>query len=156
MPDGVAQSTKSAFRQVVSVSTDVAASPERIWSLLTTAEDFPRWNSTVTSIEGPIAQGSKLRIRVPISPRTFTPSVAELEPGRRMVWRDGMPPMFQGVRVFELSQQAGGRTRFSMTETFSGVMMPMIGRTLPDFVPVFERYAADLKAEAERESAEVA
>jgi hypothetical protein len=29
-------------------------------------------------------------------------------------------------------------------------MLPLIARTLPDFKPVFESYAADLKREAER------
>lgn len=145
-----ATSTSSAFRRTVTVTVDVAAGAERVWQLLTDADGFPRWNSTVTEIVGPIAKGTKLAIRVPISKRTFTPTVAELEPPRRMVWRDGAKPMFQGVRTFELAPQSDGSTRFTMTETFSGVMMPLIGRTLPDFVPVFDRYAADLKAEAER------
>lgn len=145
-----ATSTSSAFRRSVTVTTDVAASAERIWQLLTDADGFGRWNSTVTEITGPIAKGTKLAIRVPISKRTFTPTVVEFEPPRRMVWRDGAKPMFQGVRTYELAPQGDGRTRFTMTETFTGVMLPLIGRTLPDFAPVFDRYAADLKAEAER------
>jgi hypothetical protein len=36
-----------------------------------------------------------------------------------------------------------------MSEVFSGLMLPMIGSRLPDFGPIFERYAADLKKEAE-------
>ena len=41
-------------------------------------------------------------------------------------------------------------TRFQMTEVFSGIMLPLIARKLPDFGPIFERYAADLKAESEK------
>jgi hypothetical protein len=37
-----------------------------------------------------------------------------------------------------------------MSETFSGLMLPMIAKRLPDFGPIFERYTADLKAEAEK------
>ena len=33
-------------------------------------------------------------------------------------------------------------------------MLAMIGRSLPDFVPVFDVYAADLRAAAERAGAE--
>jgi hypothetical protein len=40
--------------------------------------------------------------------------------------------------------------RFEMTETFSGLMLPMIASRLPDFGPIFERYAADLRAGAEK------
>ena len=36
-----------------------------------------------------------------------------------------------------------------MTEVFTGLMLPMIAGSLPDFVPVFETYATDLKNAAE-------
>jgi hypothetical protein len=37
-----------------------------------------------------------------------------------------------------------------MTEVFAGVMLPMIRGSLPDFGPIFEKYADDLRCEAER------
>jgi hypothetical protein len=37
-----------------------------------------------------------------------------------------------------------------MEERFSGLMLPLVKRSLPDFEPIFERYADDLKKEAER------
>ena len=72
-----------------------------------------------------------------------------VEPGRSMTWRDGMAPMFKGVRVFTLTPNADGSTEFSMKEEFSGLMLPMIKGSLPDFAPVFEAYAEDLKRAAE-------
>jgi hypothetical protein len=36
-----------------------------------------------------------------------------------------------------------------MTEVFSGAMLPMIRRSLPDFGPPFEAFARDLKRAAE-------
>ncbi len=36
-----------------------------------------------------------------------------------------------------------------MKEQFSGLMLPMIKGSLPDFAPVFERYAEDLRRAAE-------
>ena len=90
------------------VSIDIDAPPERIWELLTNAADFPRWNSTVTRITGKIDAGEKLALEVPAAPgRTFKPKVTELEPARRMVWSDGMAPMFKGVRTFTLDPQRG-------------------------------------------------
>ena len=35
-------------------------------------------------------------------------------------------------------------------ERFSGLALPLVKGSLPDFGPVFERYASDLKLEAER------
>ncbi len=87
---------------------------------------------------------------MPTAPtRTFKPRVTAFEPGRSMVWSDGMAPMFKGVRTYTLTPKGDGTTDFTMTEVFSGAMLPMIKGSLPDFAPVFEKYAADLKREAE-------
>ena len=145
-----AEKKEATFRMSCEVSCTIAADPERIWELLTNAADFPRWNSTVTSLEGTIALGEKLALRVPAAPkRTFTPRVTKLEPRAAMVWSDGFAPLFEGVRTFTLTPQADGSTRFSMCEVFAGVMLPMIKGSLPDFGPSFEAYAADLKRAAE-------
>jgi hypothetical protein len=147
----VASKTTGTFRMSCAVHCTIQASAERLWALLTDAPGFPRWNSTVTSIEGVIAPGASLKLKVPTAPdRVFKPKVTEFEPGRRMVWSDGMAPMFKGVRTFTLTPGQDGATDFSMTEEFSGVMLPMIKGSLPDFGPAFEAYAADLKREAER------
>lgn len=147
--DSISQKKASTFRMECRVSIRIHAPREKIWALLTNAAEFPRWNSTVTSIKGTIAQGQKLELRVPISDRTFSPKVTELVPATRMVWSDGMAPMFKGERTFTLTPRADGATDFEMVEIFSGVMLPMIKGSLPDFGPVFERYALDLKKEAE-------
>jgi hypothetical protein len=145
-----ATQSASTFRSECTIRCNIAASPAAIWALLTDAKGFPRWNSTVTSIEGDIALGNKLALRVPVSERTFTPKVVELLPEQRMVWADGMAPMFKGTRTFTLEVRSDGTTEFVMTEVFTGLMLPMIKGSLPDFGPIFERYARDLKVEAER------
>jgi hypothetical protein len=147
----IAQKTESTFRQDCSVRCAIHATPARIWSLLTDASRFPAWNSTVTSLEGTIALGEKLALKVPLDPkRTFTPRVTKLEPERAMEWSDGFAPMFKGVRTFTLEAKAGGVTEFAMTEVFSGAMLPMIKKSLPDFGPAFETFARDLKRAAEK------
>jgi len=145
-----AQKTESAFRLEYTVSATIAAPAAAIWSRLTDAKSFPSWNTTVKSIEGSIAKGEKLAIKVPISDRTFTPTVVDLEPEKRMVWADGFAPMFRGVRTYTLAPGANGATEFTMHEVFSGMMLPMIKGSLPDFRPVFDQYVADLKRAAEK------
>lgn len=149
--NGRTRRSKSAFRLEYTVAIDIRATPQRIWALLTNAADFPRWNSTVERIDGEIRQGQRLALRVPAAPgRVFKPAVRELVPNERMVWADGMPPMFTGVRTFTLTPK-GSVTEFRMTEVFRGLMLPMIAGSLPDFTPVFERYAQDLQREAEKD-----
>jgi len=145
-----ATKTGSTFRMDCAIQTTIHASPDKIWALLTNAAGFPSWNSTVTSIEGQIAEGQTLKLKVPTAKdRVFKPKVSRVEANRSMIWSDGMAPMFKGVRTFTLTPNADGTTEFSMKEEFTGIMLPMIKGSLPDFVPVFEAYAADLKRAAE-------
>jgi hypothetical protein len=148
--NGIATTTRSTFRRSTAIVQRIAAKPEIVWSLLTNADDFPRWNSTVTSIVGPIGKGQKLAIRVKLdAKRVFKPKVVDFEPHSRMTWVDGMAPFFKGVRTFALTANADGTTTFSMDETLGGLMFPMAAGSIPDFKPAFEQYVADLKKEAE-------
>jgi len=148
MTEAQASKSASTFRQQCSVSIEIAAPIAKVWALLSDVNALVRWNSTISSLAGEIAVGSKLALRVPTSPRTFTPRVTELNPPQRMVWSDGFAPMFRGVRTFTLSESPSG-TRFEMREEFSGLMLPMIRGSLPDFGPTFEQWARDLKSAAE-------
>ena len=78
--------------------------------------------------------------------------MTELQPGARMVWSDGTAPMFKGVRTFTLAPSSTGGTLFAMNEELSGMMVPLVTGSLPDFGPIFETYVRDLKREAERSS----
>jgi hypothetical protein len=132
-------------------SAVVDAPADRIWSLLTDAAAYPSWNPTVLGIEGRIALGEKLKVRSSANPsRAFPVKVITLAAPERMVWSGGMPlGLFKGVRTFTLTPD-GAATRFSMREEYTGPMLPLIGRSMPDLQPSFDEFAAAVKAAAER------
>ena len=146
------ETARSTFAMACTVTTEIAAPVERVWALLIDAGGMTRWNSTLTSIEGPIELGGTVVMQVPEAPgMSFKPKVVRFEANREMEWRQGTSRMFLGVRTYTVSAAPGSSTtRFEMTERFSGLLLPMIGRRLPEFGPIFHRYATDLKAEAER------
>jgi hypothetical protein len=129
----------------------VDAPPERIWALLTDAAAYPSWNPAVVALEGRIAPGERLAVTSSANPsRAFPVRVATLEPPRRMVWAGGMPlGLFRGVRTFSLEPE-DGRTRFRMREDYSGPLLPLIGRSMPDMQPSFDQFAAAVKERAEQ------
>jgi len=148
--NGRASKTKSAFRMEYSAGINIKAGPERVWELMTNAADFPRWNSTVKSIEGRIASGQTIKLIASISPtRTFNLKIIEFIPEKMMVWSDGNA-MFKGVRTYTTTPKADGSTDFTMSEVYTGLMLPMIAGSLPDFRLTFEQYLSDLKKEAEK------
>ncbi|MBK7390572.1 MAG: hypothetical protein IPI23_16310 [Bacteroidetes bacterium] len=57
--NGKAVTTKKPSAGETAVSIDIKADRSIIWALLTNANDFPRWNSSVISIDGLIAPGEK-------------------------------------------------------------------------------------------------
>ena len=103
----------------------------------------------MVSVDGQIAEGQTIRLVAHSAPdRVFKLKISDVVAGESMTWSDGFAPMFRGVRTYRLTEHDGG-VRFEMTEVLSGLMLPMIVGSLPDFGPVFEAYAADLKAAAE-------
>jgi hypothetical protein len=144
---------KSTFSLQYHVTTNIQADAETIWPYLVNAGDYPNWNSTVDRVEGNIEQGNKIKVFAKISPdRAFPVKVAVLDRPRKMVWEGGMPlGLFKGVRTFLLRPEADGSTTVSMTEDFTGPMVPLISGSMPDLRPAFEGFAADLKRVAEEQ-----
>lgn len=132
-------------------SISIRARPETIWRLLTTAEGYPGWTSTVARIDGRIAEGETITVHAPGGGQAFPVKVTELSPYSQMVWQGGMPlGLFTGTRRFTLTPAADGSVEFDMREAFTGLLSPLIGRAIPDLQPNFDAFAADLKASAER------
>jgi hypothetical protein len=133
-------------------SSTIAAAPEAIWAILTDGGAYADWDSGVQRVEGTIAPGEKLKVVSEANPgRAFPVKVTEFQPGRSMTWSGGMPlGLFKGVRMFALVPEDGGGTRFTMREEYSGPMLPLIWRSMPDLQPSFDKFAAGLKARAER------
>ncbi|MFN7918841.1 MAG: SRPBCC domain-containing protein [Bryobacteraceae bacterium] len=129
----------------------IRATPDTIWRILTDASSYPRWNPTVKKIDGRIAAGEKIALEA--NGRTFKLKVSEFEPSKKMIWEGGMPlGLFKGTRTYTLTPQADGSVEFFMREEFSGLMSPLIEKSLPDLQPQFEQFAASLKQHAENQT----
>lgn len=145
--------THHTFSMSCRVVARINASPASIWELLTYAQGYPQWNSTVTRIEGQIREGERLRVHAPGTDRTFKPTVSDVVPNRHMAWIGGFAPLMKGVRTFELKPRDDGSTEFIMQERFSGLLLPLARRSMPDFGPIYEQFADDLKQAAEEDAA---
>jgi hypothetical protein len=129
----------------------IEADPAAIWAILVDAPAYPSWDSGVKAVEGSVAPGAKLKVTSEANPkRAFPVKVTELQPGERLTWSGGMPlGLFKGVRRYTLAPE-GGSTRFTMREEYTGPMLPLIWRSMPDLQPSFEQFARGLKQRAER------
>lgn len=142
---GKASTIKKIFSRQTTVSIHIDTDAAIVWSLLTHAADFPRWNSTVLSIEGVIKPGEKIRLKSVLDPkRTFKLKVKNFDPGKKLSWGDAM-----GTRTYTLTTNDDGSTGFCMHEKIGGPLFPLFARMIPSFDQSFEQFAHDLKKEAE-------
>jgi hypothetical protein len=133
------------------VSETIDASPDEVWAVVEDIARYPDWDSGVERVEGRLAQGEKIKVHSEANPgRAFPVKVSELTPGRGMTWTGGMPlGLFKGVRTFTLAPDGAGATRFGVREEYTGPLLGMIWRTIPDLGPSFAKFAEGLKRHAE-------
>jgi uncharacterized protein YndB with AHSA1/START domain len=73
----------------IETTVDIAASPERVWSVMSEVLLMPTWSDSMTSVAldppGPLAIGQRARVVQPkLSPSTWT--VTEVTPVRSFTW----------------------------------------------------------------------
>lgn len=132
-------------------TSTIQASPDAIWAILTDAPGYQAWDSGVERVEGRIAPGEKIKVVSKANPgRAFPVKVTEFTPGQRMTWSGGMPlGLFKGVRTYRLSPDEAGGTLFRMREEYTGPLLGLIWRTMPDLGPSFTQFATGLKHRVE-------
>ena len=133
-------------------ASSINASPESIWTILTDAPGLSTWDSGVVRVEGRIAPGETIRVFSSVNPsRAFPVKVTDFVPGQKMTWTGGMPfGLFKGVRSYTLTPEEGGVARFKMREEYTGLLLPLMWKSIPDLQPSFDQFAAGLKKRAEQ------
>lgn len=110
------------------------APPSEVWRHLIDLGRYGEWNPFITSASGQAAVGAQLELRLePPGGRAtkVRPTVTEAEPGRTFEWlgRIGVPGLFAARHRFDLAA-AGDGTGFVQSETFSGLLVRPMRRTI--------------------------
>lgn len=114
----------------VSVSIDIPAAPETVWSVLTDTDAYPQWN-TLLSVRGEFAVGETVAVRlsIPGLPTVpISPEITAVEPARALRWHSRLFGI-EADHAFLLEPLDDGGTRFVQTEQFSGALAgPVVAR----------------------------
>ena len=135
-------------------SAQISASPDKVWATLVDGGNWPNWDSGVEGLDGSIAPGNKITIKSSAAPgRAFPVTVSEFQPPRRLQFSGGAPlGMFKGVRTYTLAGSENGTTRFTMREEYTGILLGMIWRSMPDLQPSFDQFVRGIKQKVEAEA----
>lgn len=130
----------SAFRVEIIATTQIAASADRTWQILTDTASYPNWNPFVRRLEGTLTTGQRIEVDLQQGngkPHTVKPRVVEVKPGQSFTWLGhvGMPSIFNARHRFSVEPTAGGASQLVQHETLSGVLTPLFRRMLTRETP---------------------
>ncbi|CAM3626010.1 SRPBCC domain-containing protein [Nocardiopsis rhodophaea] len=137
----------------IRAEVEIDASAELVWEVLTDFSAYPEWNPFIVKATGQPSAGEKLRVELSTGSRemSFAPTVLVAEPERELRWigRFGVPGVMDGEHYFSIERIEDGRVRFIHGETFTGVLVPFVGRAL-DVEGDFTAMNAALKDRVEK------
>lgn len=98
---------------------------------------YGEWNPFMKKIDGEPRAGAKLEVRMePEGERamTFRPTVLTAEPGRELKWLGHLlvPGLFDGEHRWLIEEIELGRVRFTQSERFGGILVPLLWKKLRD------------------------
>ena len=130
----------------------IEAPAATVWRLLSIVTDWPRWLSTVSSVEAldgdALAVGHRFKLLQPkLKPAVWTISL--VHPSRRFAWQSRSPGM-RMVAYHEVERLASYRTLVRLRFEFHGLVGTLLGRI---FSATTKRYV-DLEARALKAAAE--
>jgi hypothetical protein len=135
-----------------SASIDIDAAPERIWAIITDTPSHPSFDPSCVRIQGGKAEeGVWLRICDADGPeRGYLMQVTSFSPPRIMIWTAGSRfGLLRRVRTFAIGERGRAKCRFALKEEFSGPLLRLAGRSIPDKTESFEGFCRGLKELAE-------
>jgi hypothetical protein len=136
----------------IRTETEIAASPDEVWRVLTDFPSYPEWSPFIRKIEGQPVVGETLDVEMqPLhmeSSQNYSPEVLVVNENEELRWIGKLllPGIFDGEHYFRIEADGSG-SRFVHGENFRGILLAVID--VNDFVPSFEATNEALKQRAE-------
>jgi hypothetical protein len=142
--------------KAIESTTIINAPPERVWAIITDFARYREWNPFITELAGEPVLGARLRATFTLAgqkPRTFTPTIIDATPNRRLAWHGQLrlPKLFDADHSFAIEPHGVG-CRFVHREEFRGVLVPIVRRTIAATHEAFLAMDAALASRAEAEA----
>jgi hypothetical protein len=111
---------------------DIAATPERVWSLLIDCVQWPSWYKCCTDVSmlrgGPLLSAQST-FRFKTLGRYFEPDIETFEPFEMLIWSAKGPARIHGAHAWYIERKTGG-CRVITEEARSGLLLALIGRRM--------------------------
>ena len=131
---------------------DIDAPVETVWTLVGDPATHSTFDPTSVRVTGPAADfGVRLKVYSTLTEdRALPVRITTYAPPRRMIWRAGsIFGLTSCIRSFALDPLDGNRTRFTLSEVWSGPLLRLLWRKPPDMTEAFAAFCRGLKELAE-------
>ena len=136
----------------ISAAIEIAATPERVWAVLTDLASYPQWNPVFREASGQVAVGNRITLMStqPVTGQTMTVKVKVLtvEPATELRWVSSVLGLMTSKRSFTLSPANGG-TRLMQTQTYRGLFTRFPPKTVIRIQTSFDAINQAIKQRAE-------
>ena len=116
--------------QQIKTEIVISASKEKVWTILTAFEDYPKWNPFIISIEGELSVGSRLENTMMNDGKKFVfkPVVLSVVPNRSFEWLGSLfvKGIFDGHHYFEIVAINSSQVKLIHGENFNGILSSFI------------------------------
>jgi hypothetical protein len=118
-----------------SISIDIAATPERVWTVMSDVERWHEWTESVTSVKrldsGPLAVGSRAIVNQPkLAPAEFV--ITALDEGKGFTWETRSPGAV--VVADHRIEESNDGCRVTLSLKFSGLIGPSAAFMMRDTI----------------------
>jgi hypothetical protein len=114
---------------------EIAASPEKVWRILTDFAEFPNWNPFIKKAKGNLTVGEKLEVFLQPSGTkgmNFNPTLLVVEKEREFRWLGKIliPGLFDGEHFFKIEPLDESKVKFIQGENFKGLLVRLLAKSL--------------------------
>lgn len=139
----------------ISTAIAIEQTPAVIWNVLMDFANYSEWNPFIVEISGRPSPGDKLKVVLATAPgktMVFRPRVEIARESDEFVWQGHfvIPGLFDGRHRFKLVAMNQRTTKFEHTESFRGILLPLLRPLLQQTKKNFETMNQALKKRAEQ------
>ena len=120
--------------RTITSSVEIPASAAEVWAVLVATDQYAQWNPFMARLEGPLEAGGSIVVSIRPGRRamTFRPTIVALVPGHLIRWQGkaGVRGIFDGEHELRVDPLPGGGSKFTQHEVFTGILVPLMRKTL--------------------------
>jgi hypothetical protein len=139
----------------ISTTIEIAATPERVWAVLTDFASYPAWNPVFCEASGELAVGNQITLKTiqPRNDRTMTVKVKVVaaRPAAELRWESRVLGVSSSKRSFILSPDVHG-THLTQTGAYEGLFTSFPAKTISRIRANFDAINEAVKEQAEASS----